>query len=105
MADNGKSSTIRFKSHVLKTLEENNGNISQTSRDVGVDRKIIRCWLSQRNLIENSLRNRAVNISVHRNIRGGKAKYPELEDYIMHFIQDERKLGRSVNGKMIKVKQ
>ena len=55
-------------------------------------------------MIENSLRDRAVNISVRRNIRGGKAKYPELEDAIMHFIQDERKLGRSVNDKMIKRK-
>ena len=45
-----------------------------------------------------------MNISVRRNIQGGKAKYPELEDAIMHFIQDERKLGRSVNGKMIKRK-
>ena len=99
MADNRKSYTIRFKSHVLKKLEENDGNISQTSRDVGVDRRIIRRWLSQRDLIENSLGYRAVNI-----VRGGKAKYPELEDAIMHFIQDERKLGRSANGKMIKRK-
>ena len=45
-----------------------------------------------------------MNISVRRNIRGGKAKYPELENAIMRFIQDERKLGRSVNGEMIKRK-
>ena len=88
----------------MKKLEENDGNISQTNRDVGVDRKIIRRWLSQRDLIENSIRNRAVYISVRGNIRGGKAKYPELEDAIMHLIEDERKSGRSVNGKMVKRK-
>ena len=99
-----KSYTIRFKSQVLKKLEENGGNISQTSRDFKIDRKIIRCWLSQRDLIVDSVRNRAINISSRRNIRGGKAQYPELEDAIMEFIRDERKFGRSVNGKMIQRK-
>ena len=33
-----------------------------------------------------------------------KAKYPALEDAIMQFIKDERKLGRSVNGETIKRK-
>ena len=45
-----------------------------------------------------------MNISSHRNIRGGKTQYPELEDAIMEFIRDERKFGRSVNGKIIQRK-
>ena len=104
MEEKRKSYTIRFKSQVLKKLEENGGNISQTSRDFNIDRKIIRRWLSQRDLIVDSVRNRAINISSRRNIRGGKAQYPELEDAIMEFIRDERKFGRSVNGKMIQRK-
>ena len=43
-----KSYTLRFKSHVLKKLEENNGNILKTSQEVGVDRKNIQRWLSQK---------------------------------------------------------
>ena len=99
-----KSYTIRFKSQVLKKLEENGGNISQTSRDFNKDRKIIRRWLSQRDLIVDFVRNRAINVSSRRNIRGGKAQYPEVEDAIMEFIRDERKFGRSVNEKMIQRK-
>ena len=101
MEEKRKSYTIRFKSQVLKKLEENGGNISQTSRDFNIDRKIIRRWLSQRDLIVDSVRNRAINISSHCNIRGGKAQYPELEDTITEFIRDERKFRRLVNGKMI----
>ena len=67
-----KSYTIRFKSQVLKKLEENGGNISQTSRDFNIDRKIIRRWLSQRDLIVDSVRKRTINISSRRNIRGRK---------------------------------
>ena len=86
MEEKRKSYTIRFKSQVLKKLEENGRNISQTSRDFKIDRKIIRCWLSQRDLIVNSVRNRATKISSCHNIQGGKAQYPELEDAIMEFI-------------------
>ena len=104
MEEKRKSYTMRFKSQVLKKLEENGGNISQNSRDFNIDRKIILRWLSQRDLIVDSVRNRAINISSRHNIRGGKAQYPELEDAIMEFIRDERKFGRSVNGKMIQRK-
>ena len=44
-----------------KKLEENGGNISQTSRDFNIDTKIIRHWLSQRDLIADSVKNRAIN--------------------------------------------
>ena len=104
MEEKRKSYTIQFKSQVLKKLKENGGNISQTSRDFNIDKKIIRRWLSQRDLIVDSVRNRAINISSCHNIQGGKAQYPELEDAIMEFIRDERKFGRSVNGKMIQRK-
>ena len=101
MEEKNKSYTIRLKSQVLKKLEENGENISQTSRDLDIDRKIIRRWLSQRELIVDSVRNRAINISSRCNIQGGKAQYPELEDAIMEFIRDERNFRRLVNGKMI----
>ena len=101
MEEKRKSYTIQLKSQVLKKLEENAGNISQTSRDFNIDRNIVRRWLSKRDLIVDSVRNRAINISSCRNIQGGKAQNPELEDAIMEFIRDERKFGRSVNGKMI----
>ena len=68
MEEKRKSDTIRFKSQVLKKLEENSGNISQTSRDFNIDRKVIRRWLSQRDLIVDSVRNRAINISSRGNI-------------------------------------
>ena len=61
MEEKRKSYTIRFKSQVLKKLEENGGNISQTSRDFNIDTKIIRHWLSQRDLIADSVKNRAIN--------------------------------------------
>ena len=61
MEEKRKSYTIRFKSQVLKKLEENGGNISQTSRDFNIYTKIIRHWLSQRDLITDSVKNRAIN--------------------------------------------
>ena len=63
MEEKRKSYTIQLKSQVLKKLEENGGNKSQTSKDFNIDRNIVRRWLSQRNLIVDSVRNRAINIS------------------------------------------
>ena len=104
MEEKRKSYTMRFKSQVLKKLEENGGNMSQNSRDFNIDRKIIWRWLSQRDLIVDSVRNRAINISSRRNIRGGKAQYPELENAIMEFIEMKESLEDQLMGKWYKEK-
>ena len=104
MEEKTKSYTIRFKSQVLKKLKENGGNISQTSRDFNIDRKIIWRWLSHNDLIVDSVRNRAMNVSSRHNIRGGKAQYPELDNAIMEFIEMKESLEDQLMGKWYKEK-
>ena len=48
MASSRKNYTIYFKRNALKTLDTNDKNISATSRLLGVHRKCLQRWISQR---------------------------------------------------------
>ena len=65
-----KSYTVEFKLIVLKHLEENGNNISQTSREFGIDRKNVRRWLTANDKFQEE---RQVQV---RYIRTGASKYP-----------------------------
>ena len=64
-----KSYTLSFKKTVLKTLDENNGNISATSTICSVDRKNMRRWKNQRTTIEKVCITRGVKSRSKRRIR------------------------------------
>ena len=99
-----KSYTLSFKKTVLKTLDENNGNISATSKICSVDRKNIRRWKNQRTTIEKVCITRGVKSRFKRRIRLTKAKFPLLEDALVQYVKEERGKRQTVTGKMIRRK-
>ena len=55
--NNNKRNEIGIKEQ-HKKMHENNGDTSQTSRKVNLDRKIVRRWSSQKKVEEPSVRNK-----------------------------------------------
>ena len=97
-----KSYTLSFKKTVLKTLDENNGNISATSTICSVDRKNIRRWKNQRTTIEKVCITRGVKSRSKRRIRLTKTKFPLLEEALVQYVKEERGKRQTVTGKMIR---
>lgn len=99
-----KSDSLTFKKTVFKTLDENNGNISATSKTCCVDRKNIRRWKKQRTAIEKACQTKVLKSRSKRRIRAMKARFALLEDALVEYVKEERGKHQTVTRKMIRRK-
>eukprot|EP01023_Acetabularia_acetabulum_P017336 TRINITY_DN18640_c0_g2_i3.p1 TRINITY_DN18640_c0_g2~~TRINITY_DN18640_c0_g2_i3.p1 ORF type:complete len:723 (+),score=98.45 TRINITY_DN18640_c0_g2_i3:158-2326(+) len=76
-----KMYSIEFKLAVLNWLKENDNNVSKTGKHFKIDRKRIRDWKAQEQLLV-----KCQNKSTRFRIKARKAKYPELEKKLLEWI-------------------
>lgn len=102
-----RSYTIAFKLQALAKLDELNGNISATAKFFCIPRSCVQDWNKQRKKLENAT-GQDVEIRKRRNIpsdneqRKKRAKFPEMENTLVKWIQEERNSGRAVTTFQIK---
>lgn len=96
-----KKYTIEFKMDVLEKLDRNKGNKAMTSRQTGVDRRIIGDWLTQRDKLMAQHFKRVK----HRIVEGEREGFwPEMEEKLMEWFLNERANNRAVGAVHIKHK-
>ena len=89
--------TLAFKLKVLKSYDQHK-SINKVSKEFKVDRRMIRNWLTKRNVMKNA---RAISsrLRLQRKARPG---FPELERRLVEWIDQCRSQGYIVDGNLIK---
>ena len=91
-----KSYTVEFKLTALEHFDRH-GNVSATAEEFGVDRKQIRMWRANRDVLlqhETGKEKRKLKLHPGRTVKSG-----ELEVRLFEFLQEERSEGRVVRNK------
>ncbi|RWS00839.1 pogo transposable element with KRAB domain-like protein, partial [Dinothrombium tinctorium] len=99
---------IKRKLQVLQRLEENNGNVSKTSRETLIPRGTIRLWRKEKEKIESMKNIYGGNTERKRVVRKDKSRFrpqmPQLEKDLKEWIASQRQRGRAVGLNDIKTK-
>ena len=97
-----RSFTVKFKLQALDWHRQNGGNITQTAREFGVDRKRIREWLANEDLL--MMHRRGSDAKKRRLGGGGQPVSQDLDMQVLDFLLDERAAGRPVSNRDLKEK-
>jgi transposase-like protein len=97
-----QSYTVEFKLSAIEWHRENGDNVSKTSKEFGVDRKMIRNWLAN----EGELRahNRGEGKKKRKLSSGGELACEEMDLAVLEFLVEERANGRVVSNLDLKRK-
>ena len=94
-----KNYSLHFKKAVLKRLEENHQNISQTAAQFNIHRNNIQRWILQKDILNRAVLNREINTRTRKRIRKGTSPYPLLDTAVVDFIKQKRDERLVVTGK------
>ena len=87
--------TAKFKLQVVKFAQESNN--CAASQEYGVNEKLVRDWRKQIEKLKCIPSNKCSN-------RGKRCQWPELEDKLVNWIEDQRQFGYIVTRNMIRIK-
>lgn len=87
--------TAKFKLQVVKLARESNN--CAASREFGVNEKLVRDWRKQVEKLKCMPKNKCSN-------RGKQRQWPELEDKLVTWIEEQRQSGYIVTRNMIRIK-
>ena len=92
-----RSYTVTFKLQVIQWHRQNGGNVSETARNFNVDRKRVREWMGQEDVL--LMHRRGAEAQKKRIGGGASAKSEELDALVLDWLMDERAAGRPVSNK------
>ena len=96
------SYTVDFKLSVVEWVQSNGKSVRAASKQFGVDRKCIREWLKERDVLGSA---RVLHGPQKRKLHGGRCPLSqELDRLVLSFILESRKLGREVSDLELKNK-
>ena len=97
-----RSFTVKFKLEAIDWHRQNGGNITQTAKEFGVDRKRIREWLANEDHL--MMHRRGSDAKKRRLGGGGQPASQDLDMQVLDFLLDERAAGGPVSNKDLKEK-
>lgn len=96
------SYTVDFKLSVVEWIQSNGKSVRAASKQFGVDRKCIREWLKEREVLGSA---RVLRGPQKRKLHGGRCPLSqELDRLVLSFILESRKVGREVSDQELKNK-
>lgn len=96
------SYTVDFKLSVVEWVQSNGKSVRAASKQFGVDRKCIREWLKEKEVLGSA---RVLHGPQKRKLHGGRCPLSqELDRLVLSFILESRKLGREVSDLELKNK-